>query len=156
LLSSGKVLEALASDRRENLPVEARDHIRTFHELFFNLDPDEKLITASVGRSLYLADGTARRVYDNLKEAGYYDNVISANISQRVEVDSIRLDTSRVPFYFHLYGAETITRTTSIVTRELETEGYLRLVQRSENNPHGFLIERWATLANKDVKTEAR
>jgi len=32
----------------------------------------------------------------------------------------------------------------------------LRNVSRSDNNPHGFLIERWATIANKDLKTTAR
>jgi conjugative transposon TraK protein len=156
ILSSGKVMEALASDRRENLPVEARDHIRTFHWLFFTLDPDEKVISGNLGRALYLADGSARRVYENLKEAGYYDNVVSANVSQRVTIDSVRLDTTSWPFYFRCYGEETITRTTSVVTRELLTEGYLREVSRSDNNPHGFLIERWAILSNRDLKTEAR
>lgn len=156
VLNSGKVMEALASDRRENLPVEARDHIRTFHELFFSLDPDDKVIAANIGKALYLADGSAKRVYDNLKEAGYFDNLISANISQRLRVDSILLDTSSIPFTFRLFGVETITRTTSIVTRELITEGDLRLVARSDNNTHGFLIERWSILSNQDLKTEAR
>lgn len=156
ILASGKVLEAMASDRRENLPVEARDHIRSFHELFFTMDPDEKVISGNVGRALYMADGSARRVYDNLKEAGYFDNLISANISVRVTIDSLMLDTMNMPFYFRLYGEETITRATSIVTRELLTEGYLRQVSRSDNNPHGFLIERWVILSNRDVKSVSR
>ena len=156
ILSMGKVLEATAGDRRENVPVEARDHIRTFHWLFFTLDPDEKVIADNLGRALYLADGSADRVYKNLKESGYYAGTISGNVSQRVTVDSIRLDMRSYPFYFRLYGSETITRPTSIVTRELETEGYLREVSRSDNNPHGFLIERWVILSNRDVKTEAR
>jgi conjugative transposon TraK protein len=150
------VLEALASERKDNVPVEARDHIRMFHDWFFSLDPDEKVINNNLSRSLYLADGSARRVYDNLKEAGYFDNVVSANISQRIFIDSIRLDTMNVPFYFRLYGEEKITRLTSIVTRELVTEGYLREVLRSDNNPHGLLIERWSILSNRDLKTEAR
>ena len=33
------------------------------------------------------------------------------------------------------------------------TEGFLRNVARSDNNPHGFLIERWRVLENKDLKT---
>lgn len=156
ILSSGKLMEAMASDRRENIPVEARDHIRTFHTLFFTLDPDEKVIGDNLGRALYLADGSAKRMYENLKEKGYYADVISANISQRVSIDSISLDMTAEPFYFRCYGAETITRTTSVVTRELLTEGYLRQVSRSDNNPHGFLIERWAILSNRDLKTEAR
>lgn len=156
VLSAGKVMEAMAGDRRDNVAVEARDHVRTFHWLFFTLDPDEKVIGDNLGRALYLADGSARRVYEALKESGYYAGVIGANVSERVTVDSIRLDMTGYPFYFRLYGSETITRPTSIVTRELLTEGYLREVLRSDNNPHGFLIERWAILSNRDVKTEAR
>ena len=156
VLSAGKVMEAMASDRRDNVAVEARDHVRTFHWLFFTLDPDEKVVNDNLGQALYLADGSAKRVYETLKESGYYAGVISANISERITVDSIRLDMTGYPFYFRLYGSETITRTTSIVTRELVTEGYLRQVSRSDNNPHGFLIERWTILSNRDLKTEAR
>ena len=156
ILSSGKLMEAMASDRKENLPVEARDHIRTFHLLFFTLDPDEKVIGDNLGRALYLADVSAKRVYENLKEEGYYADVISANISQRVVIDSVTLDMTNLPFYFRCYGVETITRATSVVTRELLTEGYLREVSRSDNVPHGFLIERWAIISNRDLKTEGR
>ena len=107
-------------------------------------------------RALYLADGTARRVYDNMKESGYYAGVISANISQRLSIDSIRLDLAGYPYAFRCYGQETIVRTTSVVTRSLVTEGYLRNVSRSDNNPHGFLIERWTILENRDIKVEQR
>jgi conjugative transposon TraK protein len=156
VLAAGKVLEAMASDRRDNVPAEARDHVRTFHLLFFTLDPDEKVVNDNLGRALYLADGSARRVYEALKESGYYAGVISANISERVTIDSIHLEMGGYPYYFRLYGSETITRPTSTVTRDLVTEGYLREVSRSDNNPHGFLIERWTILSNRDVKTDGR
>jgi hypothetical protein len=51
---------------------------------------------------------------------------------------------------------EKLIRTTSIVTRSLITEGYLRNVERSDNNSHGFLIERGMILENKDLKIENR
>jgi len=156
VLAAGKVMEAMASDRRDNVPVEARDHVRTFHSLFFTLDPDDKVINDNLGRALYLADASARREYEALKEAGYYAGVITGNISERITVDSIHLDITGYPFYFRLYGTETITRPTSTVTRDLVTEGYLREVSRSDNNPHGFLIERWTILSNRDLKTEGR
>jgi len=156
ILSAGKAFEAFSSDRRSNLPVEARAHVYDFHEAFFTLDPDEKYNMATLRRALYLADGSARRVYDNLKESGYYAGVVSANISQRVVIDSIALDLRSVPYYFKCYATETITRETSRVTRNLLTEGYLRETKRSEDNPHGFLIERWAILENKDLKVEQR
>jgi len=156
ILSSGKILDALAGDRKENLPVEAKDHIRTFHQYFFTLDPDEKVINANIGRALYLADGSAKRLYDNLKENGYYSGIISGNISQQLEVDSIALEMQHYPYYFKCWATEKIIRPTSVVTRNLVTEGWLRNTSRSDNNPHGFLIERWATLENKDLRMEAR
>jgi conjugative transposon TraK protein len=156
ILASGKVLEAFASDRKENIPVEARDHIRVFHQYFFTLAPDEKVIDANITRALYLADGSAKLLYDNLKETGYYAGVISGNISQEITVDSIALDMHSYPFYFRCYATQKIIRTTSQVTRDLVTEGWLRNISRSDNDPHGFLIERWNTIENKDLKVESR
>ena len=156
VLSSGKVLEALESSRKDNIPVEARDHIRMFHLSFFTLAPDEKQITAGVGRALYLADGSAKRVYDNLKENGYYAGIISGNISQEVAVDSIELDTRSYPFYFRCHATQRIIRPTSVTIRDLVTEGWLRNTSRSDNDPHGLLIERWRILENRDLKTEGR
>jgi conjugative transposon TraK protein len=156
ILSAGKALEAFASDRAVNLAVEARAHIENFHELFFTLDPDEKFIADGLRKALYLADISAKRVYDNLKESGYYASVISANISQRLAVDSVVLKTDQYPFFFRLYGTEKITRVTSVVTRDLVSEGYLREVNRSDSNPHGFLVEQWAIVENRDVKVETR
>jgi len=156
ILANGKALEAYASERKDNIPVEAKDHIRTFHRFFFTLDPDEKVIQANITKALYLADVSAKSEYDNLKESGYYSNIISGNISQEVSVDSILLDINVSPYYFRCYGKQKIIRTTSIAWRILITEGYLRNVSRSDNNSHGFLIEKWEVIDNKDLKIEKR
>lgn len=156
VLANGKALEALAGERKDNIPVEARDHIRMFHHYFFTLDPDDKVIQGNITKALYLADGSAKSQYENLKENGYYSNIIAGNISQQINIDSIALSTDNYPYYFQCYATQQIIRTTSIVTRSLVTEGYLRSVSRSDNNSHGFLIERWRTLENKDLKTITR
>ncbi|GAA4429881.1 conjugative transposon protein TraK [Pontibacter saemangeumensis] len=156
ILANGKALEAYAADRKANIPVEARDHVKTFHRLFFTLDPDDKVIQANMSKALYLADASAKREYDNLKENGYYANIIAGNISQRIRVDSVAVDTNEYPYPFRCYATQSITRTTSTVSRSLVTEGYLRNVSRSDNNPHGFLLERWVTIENRDLKIENR
>src|SRR5580704_7600560 len=143
ILANGKALEAYAADRKDNIPVEARDHIKTFHHYFFTLDPDDKVIATNITKALYLADGSAKKQYDNLKESGYYNNIISGNISQQIDIDSIEVSIDSYPFYFRCIAKEKLIRATSIVTRSLITEGYLRNVSRSDNNSHGFLIERW-------------
>jgi len=154
VLANGKALEAVAQDRRDNIPVELRDHIKVFHEAFFDLDPDEKQIQATVTKALYLADGSAKTAYDNLKEAGYYNNLISGNISQQITVDSIRLDMNSYPYGFTCYATEKLARSTSVTTRSLVTQGFARNVSRSDNNPHGFLIERWQTVSNQDQQVK--
>lgn len=156
ILANGKALEAYSSERKDNIPVEARDHVKTFHTLFFTLDPDDKAITANITKALYLADGSAKRVYDDLKENGYYAGIISGNVNQTIVVDSVAVDINEYPYKFRCYATQSITRPTSITTRSLVTEGSLRNVSRSDNNPHGFLIERWNTIDNRDLKTVSR
>ncbi|HWW43127.1 conjugative transposon protein TraK [Pedobacter sp.] len=156
VLANGKALEAYASDRKDNIPAEAKDHVKTFHQLFFTLAPDEKAINSSIGRSLYLADASAKIAYDNLKEGNYYSNIISGNVNQTINVDSVYIDINQYPYLFRCYATQQLTRPTSVVIRNLVTQGRLRNVTRSENNSHGFLIEKWETIDNKDLSVKKR
>lgn len=155
VLVSGKLVEAIATDR--NIPVEIRDHLQDFHRLFFTLSPDDKAIQSQVTKALYLADGSAKKIYQNMKEAGYYSNLISGNISQTIEIDSIPVDMSAAPFAFRCIGRQTITRPTSILTRSIVTVGFVRIgLVQSDNNNHGFMIEKWEIVENADMKTLIR
>jgi conjugative transposon TraK protein len=156
ILSNGKAIEAWAEDRKDNIPVEARDHVSVFHHRFFTLHPDDKAIQATITEALYMADESAKRQYDNLKENRYYGNLIAGNISQTIKPDSITIDLNVYPFHFSYYATQKIIRATSVVTRSLITEGYLRNIARSDRTPHGFLIERWTITENRDIKTENR
>lgn len=156
VLANGKALEAMAADRKDNIVVEAKDHVKTFHQYFFTLDPDDKVIQSNITKALYLADGSAKRQYENLKEGNYYTNIIAGNISQQLTVDSVAVNIDQYPYYFQCFATQEIIRATSIVTRTLVTDGHLRNVSRSDNNSHGFLIEKWKTIENKDIKTSSR
>lgn len=156
VLANGKAIEAFSSVRKDNLIVEAKDHIKRFHEYFFTLAPDDGQIKSTIRKALYLADRSAKNIYGSLQENNYYSQMISGNVSQEVTVDSVQLNTKTYPYYFRCYGTEKIIRPVSITYRDLVTEGYLREVPRSDNNPHGFLIERWSILENKDLKTVNR
>lgn len=156
ILANGKALEAYSSDRKDNIPVEARDHVKMFHSYFFTLDPDEKVIRNNVSKALYLADDSAKRIYDDLKEKGYFASIISGNVSQTIKIDSISIDIDQYPYHFRCFAKQNIIRSTSVVIRSLITEGILRNVSRSDNNAHGFLIEKWNTLENKDLSVENR
>ena len=39
--------------------IEAKAHINMFHQHFFNLPPDNEYIEYSIGKAMYLADGSA-------------------------------------------------------------------------------------------------
>lgn len=158
LLLNGKLVNAIAIDRKDSLAVELRDHVKMFHFYFYSLEPDEQVIKRHLTAALYLADNRAKQEYDNLTETGYYSNVISGNISQQVlDPDSIQVSTERPPYYFRYYGKLRIVRETSILTRSLISEGSIRVLSAvSDRNPHGFLIENWKVLENKDLSVELR
>lgn len=156
LLYNGKLLEAIASDKKTNLPVELRDHIRTFHQYFFSLPPDEKAIQATVTRALYLADESAKKQYDNLRESGYYNSLIAANVSQQIQVDSIRLELDSYPYRFTCYASQKLIRSSSSTFRRLISQGMVRdLNSCTDANPHGFLIQNWEVIQNADLETKA-
>lgn len=156
ILENGKVFEAYAAERKDNIAVEARDHIRMFHHYFFTLDPDEKVIQENIKKALYLADGSARQQYEDLKEKSYYNNLISGNISQRLQVDSVQVDLRSQPYAFRCFATQTLVRSSSTVHKLLITKGYLRSVSQSDNNPHGFLVTKWETIANRDTLINQR
>ncbi len=156
VLQNEHIIQAALGSRKQILEVEARDHVRNFHHHFFTLAPDEEAIKITVNKAFYLADQSAKEAYDNLREKGYFSQLIAANISQSISEDSIRviMDGKNIAFEFH--GIQKLTRSSSVTERQLITKGRLREVSRSNNNPHGFLIERWETISNRDLKTYAR
>lgn len=155
VLEGGQLLTAGAHDSRADRPVEARAHVKQFHELFFTLDPDQKAIESNINKALYLADNSAKREYENLKEKGFYNDLISANISMETTVDSVVLSKNR-PFTARTYAHQTLIRATSTTKRDLISECSLRDVTRSENNSHGFIMENWRVLQNNTLSTISR
>jgi conjugative transposon TraK protein len=156
VLSDGQVFVALGSLRGDNILAEARDQIITFHEAFYTLSPDHKLIDEHLNKAFNLSDGSAHDEYQKLLEKDFYSNIVSNNVTQEVHTDSVWIDTASYPYHFKYFGTLTITRSSSITTRKCWTEGYLRAVPRSENNAHGLLIEKWNVYNNTDISTVPR
>lgn len=157
VLANGKLLEAVGTDRRSVVEVEIRDHVKDFHYYFFTASPDEDAIKKNITKALYLCDGSAKAEYDNLQESGYYTGIVSGNISQSIETDSIHVNVNVKPIQFVYYGRLKIVRTTSVLTRSLITSGQIRFTNNpSDNNPHGALIENWRIVANQDINIQKR
>ncbi len=156
VLAEGKALHAFASDRRENIRAEAKDHVKMFHHYFFTLSPDERHIREQMVQSLYLADASAKEVYDNLREQGYYSGLVASNINQSIRMDSVQVFADSLPMGFSYVGTQTIVRPSSVTRRRLVSRGRLRIIDRTERNSHGLLIEDWEILSNEDLETTGR
>jgi conjugative transposon TraK protein len=157
VLDNGKsLLVSLREDISENRDAEARDHVKRFHELFFTLEPDKEYIEKNVKEALYLSDRSAMEQYQSFKENNVYNQVIASDISMTLITDSISLDFSTYPYRFSFYGKQKIVRTSNITIRNLETTGKLRNISRTDNNPHGFLMENWRIVQNQDIETTRR
>ncbi|STZ47787.1 Bacteroides conjugative transposon TraK protein [Myroides odoratimimus] len=157
VLDKGKSLMlALSQDASINRPVEAREHVRRFHELFFTLSPEKAAIEGNMQRAFNLSDKTAFDYYKDLLEKGYYSRIISGNIQQRVEVDSIKIDFNAYPYKTMTYATQYIIRSSNLTKRNLITSSQLVSAVRSDNNPQGFIIEKFTVLENKDLEVVKR
>lgn len=157
VLDGGKSLMlALSQDLSQNRPVEAREHVKRFHELFFTLSPDKNAIESNIQRSLYLTDKSAFNYYKDLSEKGYYNRIISGNINQSVQVDSVICNFDQYPYQVATYARQMIIRESSVTERSLITRCRLLNSVRSDNNPHGFTIEAFEITENKDLQVLKR
>ena len=157
VLDNGKSLMlALSQDASINRPVEAREHVRRFHELFFTVAPDKKAIESNMKRAFMLADKSAYNYYKDLMEKGYFTRIISGNINQRIEIDSIVCNFESYPYRAKTFARQYIIRQSNITERSLITDCELINSVRSDNNPQGFILERFVVLQNQDIQTIKR
>lgn len=157
VLDNGKSLMlALSQDMSQNRPAEAREHVRRFHELFFSLSPDKSAIEHNINRALILSDKSAYNYYSDYSEKGYYNRIISGNINQVCQVDSVVCDFNNYPYVARTYARQMIIRQSNVTERSLITDCRLVNTGRSDDNPNGFMIEGLTILENKDLITTKR
>jgi len=157
VLDKGKsLILALSQDLAQNRPVEAREHIRRFHELFFTLSPDKNAIESNINRAMFLADKSVYTYYKDLLEKGYFNRIISGNINQTLQVDSVVVDFMNYPYTASTYARQVIIRESNITERKLVTKCSLINSVRSDNNPHGFTVENFEVVQNNDIQTVTR
>lgn len=150
LLDNDTPILAKQSSMEVNRPVEYKADVELFHSIFFSLTPDDKQIQYQMKKAMYLVDESGAQQYNNLKEKGYFNSILSSSSVLTLQTDSIFVDMHKK--YFRFYGKQKIDRRSSTVTRSLVTEGYLKDIPRSENNPHGVIIMNWKTIENKDIE----
>lgn len=132
-----------------NFVMEAKAHIQLFHQYFFNLPPDDDYIKWTLGKALYMADGTAMKQKQAMEENGFYSDIISSSAVCTIKCDSIQFNEHERKFKY--FGTQLIKRRSRDLKRSIITVGEIENVPRTQNNPHGLLITNWRTLENKDL-----
>lgn len=156
VLDQGKSLIALQTNEQATVDQEVRDHVKQFHEYFFNLAPNEEAISQNCERAYLLCDGSARKYYNDLQENNYYNRLISNNIVQYVYVDSILVDTKVYPYRAAAYCTLSLQRSSSVTRYDLVTTCNVVKMQRSQNNMHGMMMENFAVVAQTQKQIQSR
>ncbi|QOW10098.1 conjugative transposon protein TraK [Kaistella flava (ex Peng et al. 2021)] len=154
VIDNGVPILVKQTDELLNRPVEYQSQIELFHRLFFTLAPDDRYIKENVEKSLYLIDDSGKKEYTNLREKGFYNQIISGNSLVTVRNDSIKIDLPNRKFIY--YGTQMINRKKSLIIRKLITEGSFEDMIRSPNNPHGVLLRNWRILDNSELSNKTK
>ncbi|MDV2442583.1 conjugative transposon protein TraK [Elizabethkingia anophelis] len=155
VIDNGVPILVKQTDELLNRPVEYKSQVELFHRLFFTLAPDDKYIKENVERkALYIIDESGKKEYANLREKGFYNQIISSNSMVTTQADSVKIDLEKKKFIY--YGKEMINRKSSVIKRKLITEGYFDDIIRSPNNPHGVILKNWRILDNSEISNESK
>ena len=128
VVDKGSAVMATRSQEDSHRELEARDHVTRFHELMLNLSPSAESI----------------------------QRIVSANISQEFVADSIKVDMLSYPHQVTTYGKLYLLRESNITAYQFESSCRLVEVERSQNNPHGLMIERFTVTRNENIGTRKR
>ena len=156
VIEKGSAVMARRSHEDANRDMEAADHVTRFHELMFNLSPSSESIKRNVDRALLMSDRSAYDYWMDLSERGFYQRMVSANVSQEIVVDSVKVDMQSYPYGAITYGKLFLLRESNITSYQFESTCRLVEVERSPSNPHGMMIEKFLVTRNDNLGTRKR
>lgn len=156
VIEKGSAVMARRSHEDANRDMEAADHVTRFHELMFNLSPSSESIKRNVDRALLMSDRSAYDYWMDLSERGFYQRLVSANVSQEIVVDSVKVDMQLYPYGAITYGKLFLLRESNITSYQFESTCRLVEVERSPSNPHGMMIEKFLVTRNDNLGTRKR
>ena len=135
----------IGDDRSLSMELEIEDHVGRFHEHLFSLSPSKRAIEESLEAAYRMSD---RSVYD-YAEKGYYSRMVSANISQQIIVDSVRTETGKKPYMVRTYSRLFVLRESSAAEYSIQSTCEVVPVNRSSDNPHGLMIEKFRVVSQE-------
>ena len=156
VIDRGSAVMAARSGQDAYRDLEVKDHIERFHELMFNLSPNSESIKRNLDRALVMSDKSAYDYWSDLSERGFYSRIVSANISQEIVIDSVKVDMSSYPYQAKTYAKVFMLRESNITAYDFESSCRLVDVERSPSNPHGLMIEKFRVSKNENMGTRQR
>lgn len=156
VVDKGSAVMATRSQEDSHRELEARDHVTRFHELMLNLSPSAESIQRNLDRALVMSDRSAYDYWMDLSERGFYQRLVSANISQEIVVDSVKVDMQTYPYGAVTYGKLFLLRESNITSYDFESTCRLLEVERSPSNPHGMMIEKFLVTKSDNLGTRKR
>lgn len=156
VVDKGSTLMATIASGHVQRDLEVEDHVRRFHELLFNLAPSTESQQRNLEQALHMADRSAYDWWQDQSESGYYARLVSANISQEIQIDSVRFSMQDYPYPARLYGKVYLTRESNITAFDFISECRLSDVPRSPSNPHGLMVEKFAVKRYESIGTRRR
>lgn len=156
VLDRGSISTATQSASDVQRELEVQDHVARFHELLMNLSPSTEAIKSNIDRALTMSDRSAYNYWQDLSEQGFYNRLVSANISQQFSVEELTVDMNTYPYKASLKGKLYLMRESNITAYEIETSCQLVDIGRSKSNPHGLMIEKFQVVSNEKIGTRKR
>ena len=137
--TDGSVIPLKLVEKRENLEVEARSHLRLSHEYFYGIA--ERSYERNLEKSLWLGDSSVDEVYRQKRADGVYNRLMQYSLVEKIIDINIRLEMSTQPYGFEVETYFEIDRGAVTDRYHLVTTG--KLIQEDRhfpNNTHGLLI----------------
>ena len=137
---NGEVIPLQWIQQKENLEVEALDHLRLFHTYFYDIDPIN--FESNIEKALWLGNSTVDNVYRQKKADGVYNRLMQYSLVQKVISIDSEIDLTIEPYPFRTVTVFQINRGSIIDTYELVSTGKLLQLEKRNfpKNTHGLLI----------------
>lgn len=140
ITNDGEIIPLQWVQQKENLEVEALEHLRLFHSYFYGIDATN--FQSHIEKALWLGDSSVDNVYRQKKADGVYNRLMQYSLVQKVISIESEIDLTAEPYPFRTVTVFQINRGTAIDTYELVSTGKLLHLEKRNfpKNTHALLI----------------
>ena len=126
---------------------EIYNHLMTFHKYFFDLD--QYNYKKNIEKALDLIDNSGKNYYQTLVNEGWYNTLKLNNLVQKIEIDSININSTIYPYTASVHGKTVVYRygeEKEKKEKKIQIRCALYDVARTRQNPHGLVITNYNIL----------